>query len=106
MDSIDIFTLNKSKTPISISGIEAYMKEQLATEIQRFITVNTQLMTDKMETERTKVNLEIDRVRLLGEKNFLVVKRKELRAEIVAINAVGSFNTLVYNQQDPFIRSV
>jgi len=51
-----------------------------------------------METERTKVNLEADKVRLLGEKNSLVVKKEELRAEIVVINAVGSFNVLVRGQ--------
>ncbi len=70
-------------------------------------------MTDKIETERTKVNLEANRTRvrdtcpayafsaqlvqdLLREKNSLIVKRKELRVEIAAMNAAGSFNTLIY----------
>ena len=35
-------------------------------------------VTDKMETEKAKVNLEVDRARLLGEKNSLVAKREEL----------------------------
>ena len=35
-------------------------------------------MTDKMETEKTKANLEADRVQLFDEKNFLIVKREEL----------------------------
>ncbi len=61
-------------------------------EIQRFTAVNVQLVTDKMETERTKVNLEADRVWLLEEKNFLIVKREEFRAKIVVLNVVGSFN--------------
>ncbi len=52
-------------------------------------------MTDKREVERVKVNLEADRVRLLKEKNSLIVKREEFRAEIVVMNAVGSFNILV-----------
>jgi len=88
-------TSNKDKTPVSTSGIEAYIKEQLAVEIQRFTTVNVQLMTDKMKIERTKVNLEADRVQLLKEKNSLVAKRKELRVEIATINAIGSFNASV-----------
>ncbi len=84
----------------SINGIEAYTKEQLAVKIQRLITINIQLMTDKIKTERTKVNLEADKVRLLEEKNFLVVKREEFRAEIAVMNAAGSSNVLVRGQQD------
>jgi len=55
-------------------------------------------MTDKIKTERTKVNLEADKVRLLEEKNFLVVKREEFRAEIAVMNAAGSSNVLVRGQ--------
>ncbi len=57
---------SKGKMPASTNGVEVYTKEQLATEIQRLTTINVQLMTDKMETERTKVNLETDKARLLG----------------------------------------
>jgi len=35
-------------------------------------------MTDKIETERTKINLKTDKVRLLDKKNSLVVKKEEL----------------------------
>ena len=63
-------------------------------------------MTDKMKTEKTKVNLEADKVRLFGEKNSLVVKRKELRTEIVALYAVGSSNVLIYGHQNPFLRPI
>ena len=52
-------------------------------------------MTDKMETKKVRVNLEADRVRLFGEKNSLIVKREELRAEIVVLNVTRSFNILV-----------
>ena len=46
-------------------------------------------MTDKIETEKTKVNLEIDRTRLFNKKNSLVAKKEELRAEIVTLNVVN-----------------
>ena len=88
-------TSSKGKTLVSTNGVKTYTKEQLAAKIQRFITVNVQLVTDKIKTERTKINLEADRVQLLGEKNSLVVKREELRAEIVALNAVGLSNVLI-----------
>ncbi len=52
-------------------------------------------MTDKIETEKTKVNLETDRIELLNEKNSLVVKRKALRTEIVTLNAAGLSNISV-----------
>ncbi len=78
LDNTDIFTSGKGKTPVSTSGVKVYIKEQLAVEIQRFIIANIQLMTDKIETERTKVNLETDRARLLREKNSLIAKREEL----------------------------
>jgi len=51
-----------------------------------------------MEIERTKVNLKTDRARLLREKNSLVVKRKELRVEIVVMNAVRSSSVSIYGQ--------
>ncbi len=46
-------------------------------------------MTNKMETEKAKVNLEVDKMRLFDKKNSLIAKRKELRTEIVALNAAG-----------------
>ncbi len=63
-------------------------------------------MTDKMKTERTKVNLKTDKIRLFGEKNSLVVKRKKLRVEIVTMNVARFFNVLIYGQKDLFLRSI
>ena len=48
-----------------------------------------------METEKVKVNLEVDKVRFFNKKNSLVVKREELRAEITVLNTAGFFNVLV-----------
>jgi len=98
LDNTDIFTSGKDKTPVSTNSIEAYIKELLVVEIQRFITTNVQLITDKMKIERTKVNLEADKVRLLKEKNSLVVKKEKLQVEIAVINAVRSSNALVRSQ--------
>ncbi len=95
MDSTDISTSGKSKAPIFISGVEAYNKETLSDEIHRLITANIQLVIDKMETKKVKVNLKIDRMRLFGKKNSLVVKREKLRTEIVILNVAGSSNVLV-----------
>ncbi len=92
LNSTDISILGKGKAPVSTSGVEAYSKKALDDEIRRLITINVQLVTDKMETEKVKVNLEADKARLFDEKNSLVVKREELRAEIVILNAAGSSN--------------
>ncbi len=48
-----------------------------------------------METEKVKINLEADKTRLFDEKDSLVVKRKELRIEIVILNATGLSNVLI-----------
>ena len=80
-----------------MNGAEAFTKEQLAAKIQRFSATNAQLVTDKMKTEKIKVNLEANRVRLLNEKNSLVAKKKELRVEIVILNITGLFNISIYN---------
>ncbi len=58
-----------------------------------------------MEAEKAKVNLKADKTYLLGEKNSLVAKRKELRAEIIALNAAGSSNIPIRGYQDPLLRS-
>ena len=92
MNSTDISTLGKGKAPVSTNNVEVYNKETLDDKICRLTTTNTQLMTDKIKTEKVKVNLEADRVQLFDEKNSLVAKRKELRTEIVALYAVGLFN--------------
>ena len=47
LDSIDMSILGKGKTPVSISGVEAYSKEALGEEIRRFTQVNIQLAQDK-----------------------------------------------------------
>ncbi len=95
MDSTNISISGKGKAPISTSGIEAYSKEVLGNEIRKLTITNVQLVIDKMKTEKVRVNLEADRTQLLSEKNSLVVKKKELRAEIVILNAAGLFNILV-----------
>jgi len=98
LDNIDIFISNKDKTPASTNSIETYIKEQLATKIQRFIVANVQLMTDKIEIKRTKINLEANKVRLLEKKNSLVAKKKELRVKIAALNTVRSSKAPTRNQ--------
>ena len=59
-----------------------------------------------METEKARVNLEADRTRLFDEKNSLIIKRKELQAEIVILNAAGYFNVLVRSYQDLLLRLI
>ncbi len=83
--------------PASTNGVETYSKEVLSDEIRRLTVANTQLVTNKIKIEKTKVNLETDRIRLFGEKNSLVVKREELRTEITALNAIGPFNILTHS---------
>jgi len=78
LDSTDIFISNKGKTPISTNGIEAYNKEILGDKIRKLTTTKVKLITNKMETEKTKVNLKTDKTRLFNEKNFLIVKKEEL----------------------------
>ncbi len=73
-----MFILSKGKTFVSTSGIEAYNKEAFGNEIRRLTTANAQLVTDIMETKKTRINLETDKTRLFGEKNSLIVKKKEL----------------------------
>ncbi len=44
LDNIDIFTLDKDKTPVSTNGVKAYSKEVLADKIRKFNTTNIQLI--------------------------------------------------------------
>ncbi len=81
--------------PVSTSSVEAYSKKALGDKIRKLIAANAQLITDKIETEKVKVNLEADKARLFGEKNSLVAKRKEFQAEIVALNVAGYSNVPV-----------
>ncbi len=106
MDNTGISTSNKGKTPASTNNVEAYNKETLSDEIRKLTTANVQLITDKMETKKTKVNLKADKMRLLGEKNFLIVKREELRAEIAALYAVRLFNIPIRRYQDPLLKLI
>ncbi len=57
-----------------------------------------------MKIEKVRVNLEANRVQLFGEKNFLVVKREELRAEIITLNAAGFSNVPIRRYQNPLLR--
>ncbi len=45
-------------------------------------------------------------MRLLGEKNSLVVKRKELRIEIVTINTIGFSKPSIHRYQNPSLRLI
>ncbi len=96
MDNTDIFILNKDKVLVSTNGIEVYNKKVLNDEIRRLTATNVQLMIDKIETEKARINLKADKIRLFGKKNSLVIKKEELRIEIVVLNAVKLFNILVY----------
>jgi len=93
-------TSGKSKAPASTNGIKAYSKETLGDEIRRLTAANVQLVTNKMETEKTRVNLEANRTRLLGKKNSLITKREELRTEIVVLNIT---NVPIRGHQDPLL---
>ncbi len=53
---------------VSTNNIKVFTKEQLTKEIQRFIIVNVQLITKKIETKKTKVNLKANKIRLLKKK--------------------------------------
>ncbi len=53
-------------------------------------------MTDKMEIEKVRVNLEANKVQLLDKKNSLIVKKKELRTEIAILYTARLSNVLVY----------
>jgi len=57
-----------------------------------------------METEKTKVNLEADKTRLFGKKNFLIAKKEELRAEIAALYTAGPSNVPIRGHQNPFLK--
>jgi len=86
-----------------VNSVEAYIKEQLAAEIQRLSVANAQLVTDKIETEKIKVNLKANKVRLFGEKNSLITKKKELRIKIVVLNIIGLSNIPIRSHQDPLL---
>ncbi len=77
MDSTDISTLSKGKTPVFTNGVETYNKETLNDEIRRLTATNVQLVVDKMETEKVKVNLKADKIQLFNEKNSLIIKKEE-----------------------------
>ncbi len=89
---------------MSTNGVEAYSKEILNDKIRRLTAVNIQLITNKMEIEKVRVNLEVNRVRLFDKKNSLVAKREEFRTEIAVLNVAGLSNILIYGYQDPFLR--
>jgi len=92
LDSTDISTSSKSKASASINDVKTYNKKILNDKIRRLIVANIQLIIDKIETEKTRVNLETDKTRLFDEKNSLIVKKEKLRTEIVILNIAGSSN--------------
>ncbi len=97
-------TSGKGKALVSTSGVKTYSKEALDDEIRRLTTTNAQLIANKIKTEKAKINLEADRTRLFNEKNSLIAKKKELRAEIVILNATRPSNVPIRRYQDPFPR--
>ncbi len=97
MDNIDIFTSDKGKAPVSTNNVEVYNKEILSDEIRKLTTTNVQLIINKMETEKIKVNLKTDKIQLFDKKNSLVIKREELRTEIIALYTVGPSNISICN---------
>ena len=92
LDNTDISISNKGKTSVFTNGIKTFNKETLDDKIRKLIIANTQLMIDKIEIKKAKVNLETNRARLFDEKNSLVVKKKKLRAEIVILNVTEPSN--------------
>ena len=62
MDNTDIFISRKDKISIFTSDVEVYSKEVLNDEIRRLITINVQLIIDKIKTEKAKVNLKADKI--------------------------------------------
>jgi len=88
-------TLGKGKAPASTNSVEAYSKKILNDKIRKLTVANVQLIINKMETEKAKVNLETNKARLFGKKNSLVAKREELRIEIVILNTTRFLNVLV-----------
>jgi len=89
LDNTDIFTSNKGKASVSTNGIETYSKKTLGDKIRKLIAINVQLIINKIETKKAKVNLKVDRTQLFDKKNSLVIKRKEFRTEIVILNAIN-----------------
>ncbi len=53
---------DKGKTLVSTNDVEAYNKKVLGDEIRKLIITNVQLITDKIKTEKIKVNLKADRI--------------------------------------------
>ena len=47
---------------VSTNGVEVYNKEVLGDEIRRLTVANVQLVTNKTETEKAKINLKTDRM--------------------------------------------
>ncbi len=106
MDSTDISISNKGKAFISTNDIEAYNKEILNNEIRRLTIANVQLITNKIETEKIKVNLKTDKIQLFDKKNSLVVKKEKLRTKIATLNAIGPSNVPIRRYQDPFLKPI
>ncbi len=106
LDNTNISTLSKSKTPTSTNDVETYNKETLGDKIHRLTTANIQLMTNKIKTEKAKVNLKTNKIRLFGKKNSLVTKKEEFQTEIAVLHATRSSNVPVYRYQDPLLKPI
>jgi len=106
LDNTDISISSKNKASISTSGVEVYSKETLGDKIRRLTIANAQLMANKIETKKAKVNLEVDRARLFDEKNSLIAKKEKLQTEIAVLNIAGLSNVPIYGYQNPFLRPI
>ncbi len=92
-----MFTLGKGKASVFTNGVETYNKETLGDEIRKLTTTNIQLMTDKIKTEKVRVNLEADKIQLFDEKNSLVAKKKTSNRDyyVKCRRAFQRFNTRI-----------
>ncbi len=82
LDNNDISTLGKAKAPTSTNGIKAFNKKILKEEICRFIITNIQLINDKLNAEAVKIKFEVNKAKLINEKNIFVAKKEELQVEL------------------------
>ncbi len=104
LNNTDISILNKGKTPASTNNVETYNKKILGDKIRKLITTNVQLMIDKIEIKKIRINLKTDKIRLLDKKNSLIVKKEKLRTEIVILNVARSSNVPIRNHQNPLLK--
>ncbi len=62
LNNINISISDKGKTLIFTNDIEAYSKKTLSNKICRLTTTNIQLITNKIKTKKTKINLKPNKI--------------------------------------------